>query len=141
MMALLIASTKATHALKSSSKFLRFVNLFPLCYFKGDALYLPSKIGLNLPDHYSPPGLGKTHLSIAPGFEAIEKGSSVCFERVSNLMRILKTSDLQRTSRFRLNRILKSICSLLMKLDILLLKSGKPIYSSILSVRCMKSSQ
>lgn len=57
---------------------------------------------------FGPPGLGKTHLSIALGFEAIEKGYSVCFERVSNLMKILKTSELQRSSGFRLNRILKS---------------------------------
>jgi len=57
---------------------------------------------------FGPPGLGKTHLSIALGFEAIKKGYSVCFERVSNLMRILKTSELQRTSAFRLNKILKS---------------------------------
>ncbi len=57
---------------------------------------------------FGPPGLGKTHLSIALGYQAIEKGYSVCFERVSNLMKILKTSDIQRTSGFRLNRILKS---------------------------------
>ena len=57
---------------------------------------------------FGPPGLGKTHLAIALGFEAIEKGYSACFERISNLMKILKTADLQRTSGFRLNRILKS---------------------------------
>ncbi len=57
---------------------------------------------------FGPPGLGKTHLSIALGFEAIKKGYSVCFERVSNLMKILKTSELQRSSNFRLKRILKS---------------------------------
>jgi len=57
---------------------------------------------------FGPPGLGKTHLSIALGFEAIEKGYSVCFERVSNLMKILKNSELQRTSGFRLKKILKS---------------------------------
>ncbi|HDL15498.1 MAG TPA: AAA family ATPase, partial [Euryarchaeota archaeon] len=57
---------------------------------------------------FGPPGLGKTHLVIALGFDAIEKGYTVCFERVSNLMKILKTSEVQRTSAFRLNRILKS---------------------------------
>ena len=57
---------------------------------------------------FGPPGLGKTHLSIALGFGAIEKGYSVCFERVSNLMKILKTADIQRNSGFRLKRILKS---------------------------------
>ena len=57
---------------------------------------------------FGPPGLGKTHLSIALGFEAIKKGYTVCFERVSNLMKILKTAELQRSSNFRLKRILKS---------------------------------
>ncbi len=57
---------------------------------------------------FGPPGLGKTHLSIALGFEAIEKGYSVCFERVSNLMKILKNSDVQRTYGFRLKKILNS---------------------------------
>lgn len=57
---------------------------------------------------FGPPGLGKTHLSIALGFEAVVKGYSVCFERVSGLMKILKTADIQRSSGFRLKRILKS---------------------------------
>ncbi len=57
---------------------------------------------------FGPPGLGKTHLSIALGFEAIKRGYTVCFERVSNLMKILKTAELQRSSNFRLKRILKS---------------------------------
>jgi len=57
---------------------------------------------------FGPPGLGKTHLSIALGFEAIEKGYSVCFERVSNLMKILKNSEMQRASGFRLKKILTS---------------------------------
>ena len=57
---------------------------------------------------FGPPGLGKTHLSISIGYEAIDKGYSVCFERVSNLMKILKNSDLQRTSGFRLKKVLNS---------------------------------
>lgn len=57
---------------------------------------------------FGPPGLGKTHLAIAIGYEATAKGYTVCFERISSLMKILKTSEVQRTSGFRLNRILKS---------------------------------
>ncbi len=57
---------------------------------------------------FGPPGLGKTHIAIALGFKAIEKWYSVCFERVSNLMKILKTAGLQRISGFRLNKILTS---------------------------------
>lgn len=57
---------------------------------------------------FGPPGLGKTHLSIAIGLKAIESGYTVCFERISNLIKILKMSDIQRSSSFRLKRILKS---------------------------------
>jgi DNA replication protein DnaC len=57
---------------------------------------------------FGPPGIGKTHLAIAFGINAIEKGYTVCFEKVTNLMRLLKTSEIQRTSAYRLNRILKS---------------------------------
>ena len=51
---------------------------------------------------------GKTHLTIALGLEAIEKGYTVCFEIVSSLIKILKTSEIQRSSGFRLQKILKS---------------------------------
>jgi len=55
-----------------------------------------------------PPGVGKTHLSIALGLKAIEHGYTVCFERASNLVKLLKTVDIQRASEFRIKRILKS---------------------------------
>lgn len=57
---------------------------------------------------FGPPGLGKTHLAISFGINAIEKGYSVCFEKVTNLTKILKLSEIQRSAGFRLNRILKS---------------------------------
>ena len=57
---------------------------------------------------FGPPGLGKTHISIALGCEALLKGYSVCFERVTNLIKLLKSVDIQRSSAFRLNRIMKS---------------------------------
>jgi DNA replication protein DnaC len=56
---------------------------------------------------FGPPGLGKTHLSIALGLEAIQKGYTVCFERITSLVKLLKTMDVQRSSTF-LNRIMKS---------------------------------
>jgi DNA replication protein DnaC len=55
-----------------------------------------------------PPGLGKTHLSIALALKALHAGYTVCFERMSNLVRLLKTGELHRASAFRMNRILKS---------------------------------
>lgn len=57
---------------------------------------------------FGPPGIGKTHLSIALGLEAITKGYKVCFERITSLIKLLKTKDIQRSSQFRLNRIMKS---------------------------------
>lgn len=39
---------------------------------------------------------------------AIESGYSVCFERISNLLKLLKNAEIQRTSAFRINRILKA---------------------------------
>jgi DNA replication protein DnaC len=57
---------------------------------------------------FGPPGLGKTHLSIALGLEAIGKGYPVCFERITNLIRVLKNADIQRQAGFRLRKILKS---------------------------------
>lgn len=57
---------------------------------------------------FGPPGLGKTHLSIAISLKALHAGYTVCFERMSNLVRLLKTGELQRASAFRMNRILRS---------------------------------
>ena len=42
-----------------------------------------------------PPGLGKSHLSIALGFRAIHAGYHVCFERMSNLVKLLKSVEIQ----------------------------------------------
>lgn len=58
-----------------------------------------------------PPGLGKTHLAIALSYEAIYAGYSVCFERMGNLVKLLKTAEIHRKSVFRINRILS--CDLL----------------------------
>ena len=57
---------------------------------------------------FGPPGVGKSHLSIALGIKAIQAGYSVCFERITNLIKHLKTSEIQRASGFRINRIMKS---------------------------------
>jgi len=57
---------------------------------------------------FGPPGVGKTHLSIALGVNAVEKGYKVCFERITNLMKLLKTSEVQKSSEYRIRRIMKS---------------------------------
>jgi DNA replication protein DnaC len=57
---------------------------------------------------FGPPGIGKTHLAIAFGQTAVEKGYKVCFERVTNLIKLLKTAEVQKTSEHRIRRIMKS---------------------------------
>jgi DNA replication protein DnaC len=57
---------------------------------------------------FGPPGLGKTHLSISLGIKAVEQGYTVCFEKIVNLIKLLKTQEIQRSSGFRVNRILRS---------------------------------
>jgi len=57
---------------------------------------------------FGPPGIGKSHLAVAFGRTAVDKGYKVCFERVTNLIRLLKTAEVQKTSEHRLRRIMKS---------------------------------
>lgn len=57
---------------------------------------------------FGPPGIGKTHLSIAFGVAAVEKGYKVCFERITNLIKLLKTAEIQKTSEYRIRRIMKA---------------------------------
>jgi len=57
---------------------------------------------------FGPPGLGKTHLAIALGHVAVRKGYSVCYERMTSLVKILVRSDAARSAQFRLNRLAKA---------------------------------
>jgi len=57
---------------------------------------------------FGPPGIGKSHLAIAFGINAIEKGYTVCFEKITNLIKMLKISEIQKAAEFRIRRILKS---------------------------------
>lgn len=57
---------------------------------------------------FGPPGIGKTHLAIAFGVAAVEKGYSVCFERIANLIKLLKTAEIQKKSEYRIRKIMKS---------------------------------
>jgi DNA replication protein DnaC len=55
-----------------------------------------------------PPGIGKTLLSIGVSLAALYAGYTVVFERMSNLVQLLKTGEIKRASAFRINRIVKS---------------------------------
>ena len=57
---------------------------------------------------FGPPGIGKTHLAIGLGVNAVEAGYTVCFERMTNLIRLLKTMEIQRTAGYRVKRLMKA---------------------------------
>lgn len=52
-----------------------------------------------------PPGVGKTHLAIGLGLEAIYKGYKVMFLTMGELIHTLKTEEISRKSQSRLKRI------------------------------------
>ena len=53
-------------------------------------------------------GLGKTMLAVGLGMEAINSGYTVCFERMSNFVKILDNADTERSAGFRLKNIKKA---------------------------------
>lgn len=55
-----------------------------------------------------PPGVGKTHLSISLGYRAVEQGYKVSFVTMDNLMHVLKTQEISRKSKGKMNRIISS---------------------------------
>ncbi len=52
-----------------------------------------------------PPGVGKTHLSIGLGIEALNQGYKVIFTTMGDLISVLKTEEITRKSKTRMNRI------------------------------------
>lgn len=55
-----------------------------------------------------PPGVGKTHLSIGIGIEAINNGYKVIFTSMADLVHILKTQEISSTSRNKIKHIIES---------------------------------
>ena len=55
-----------------------------------------------------PPGVGKTHLAIALAYHACEEGYKVSYTSMQSLMQVLRTCEVDRRSRAKMNRILKS---------------------------------
>lgn len=51
-----------------------------------------------------PPGLGKTHIAIGLGLEAIQKGFRVYFSSMGELIQLLKTQEYLRKSQIQLKR-------------------------------------
>jgi len=50
-----------------------------------------------------PPGTGKTHIALAVGNHAANRGYTVAFHTMDNLMHVLKTKDISAKSKARIN--------------------------------------
>lgn len=55
-----------------------------------------------------PPGVGKTHLAVGLGLEAIKRGYKVSFITMGDLVHTLKTMDITRKSQTRIKRMKES---------------------------------
>lgn len=55
-----------------------------------------------------PTGVGKTHLSIGLGIEAVKRGYKVSFLMMDSLINTLKTQEISRISRAKLKRVVES---------------------------------
>ncbi len=52
-----------------------------------------------------PPGVGKTHLAVGLGIEAINQGYKAIFTSMGDLIHNLKTEEITRKSKARMKRI------------------------------------
>jgi len=55
-----------------------------------------------------PPGVGKTHIAIGLGTEALKNGYKVSFVTMDNLIQLLKTEEISRSSQYKLRRVYNS---------------------------------
>lgn len=55
-----------------------------------------------------PPGVGKTHLSIALAYHACEEGYRASYTNMQMLMQCMRTEEIDRRSKTKMNRIRKS---------------------------------
>lgn len=74
---------------------------------------------------FGPPGTGKTHLAIAIGYEAANKGFKVRYERMTSLVKILSRADVSRGARFRLSRLTKSNLVIIDEIDYTPIERGE----------------
>jgi len=57
---------------------------------------------------FGPPGVGKTHLSIALAYKAADEGYRVAFTTMTMLMQLLRTEEISMRSKTKINRIRKA---------------------------------
>ena len=85
-----------------------------------------------------PPGLGKTMVACGLGLQAVNSGYTVCFEKMTSLIKILDTAETERAAGFRLKISRKPSLSSLMRLATLRSAADKRIVFSHLSATPMK---
>lgn len=57
---------------------------------------------------FGPPGVGKTHLSLALAYKAAEEGYKVVYTTMTTLVQTLRTAEISRQSKTKLNRMLRA---------------------------------
>ncbi|MDI6602458.1 MAG: IS21-like element helper ATPase IstB [Thermoanaerobacteraceae bacterium] len=55
-----------------------------------------------------PPGVGKTHIAVGLGIQAVNYGYKVIFTQMNDLVHLLKTAEILRTSKTKIKRIIDS---------------------------------
>lgn len=73
-----------------------------------------------------PPGVGKPHLALALGHHAAEEGYKVSFVTMAGLIQLLKTEEVSRKSKIRLNRIYSSAVVIIDEIDYLPIAHKEP---------------
>lgn len=53
-----------------------------------------------------PPGVGKSHLALALGYKVVDEGYKVSFVSMDRLMHTLKTAEISRSSKAKMNFII-----------------------------------
>ena len=77
-----------------------------------------------------PPGVGKTHLAIALGYQACENGYRVSYTTMQSLMQVLRTCEIDRRNKAKMNRIHKSNLLVVDEVGYLPITQRKEICSS-----------
>jgi DNA replication protein DnaC len=70
-----------------------------------------------------PPGVGKTHISISLGVHAIKNGYKAVFTNMNELIRLLKTKEMLRTSQYKVKYMLA--CDLVIIDDLMFMAMEK----------------
>ncbi len=85
-----------------------------------------------------PPSVGKTHLGTSLAYEALDKGYSVSFVTLDELIKQLKTAEISPASKRKINYYKKAHLIVIERWDFYQFQMQKRIYFLHLSVQCMR---